>query len=127
MKKRNVSAVMAKALTETVMNVKGVWGMDTTTLRTWLVLMVKTLTMNNFIPYENTIVLPRGMVINESRIELTGAVVFENCWFEDNNSSNFSEIMPDERHERGCVRRYGAIPYLWIDHKDCDCHRGGKQ
>lgn len=36
---------MAKALTETVMNVKGVWGMDITTLRTWLVLMVKTFAM----------------------------------------------------------------------------------
>jgi len=36
------------------------------------------------------------------------------------------DIAPDRRHEKGCIRRYGAIPDPWIDHKDCPCHKGSK-
>ena len=28
----------------------------------------------------------------------------------------------DDRHEKGCVRRFGAVPDTWVDNKDCSCH-----
>ena len=35
-------------------------------------------------------------------------------------------INVDRRHERGCMRRYGAVSYTWLYHKDCHCHKGSK-
>ena len=31
-------------------------------------------------------------------------------------------VKPDDRHELGCVRRYGAVPERWVPHADCSCH-----
>ena len=32
------------------------------------------------------------------------------------------DLSIDDRHERGCVRRYGAVPDPWVEHEDCACH-----
>ncbi len=41
----------------------------------------------------------------------------------NSGSITMATVSPDKRHERGCVRRYGAIPDPWIPHEDCECHK----
>lgn len=70
------------------------------------------------IPYENTLIIPIGLVINGSLTldELTEKYI-------DPAIRNALSGV-DDRHEKGCVRRYGAIPDTWVPHHECACHKG---
>jgi len=71
-------------------------------------------------PIEPVVVIPKGMIINSSLTldEVTEKYVEPGI--------NYAIDGVDDRHEKGCIRRYGAIPDPWIDHKDCPCHKGSK-
>jgi len=90
--------------------------------------------MDYHIPHDKTldsVTIPIGMVINPGQYHsckelIVKNVVLYNCPTGLLDAEQKASVSVDERHEKGCVRRYGAIPDPWIEHKDCPCHKGSK-
>ena len=75
--------------------------------------------MNNFIPNEKILVIPWWLDCREPAEELLIAYSPVTAY----DSTIFEHLLGfDDRHEKGCQRRYGAVFNKWVPHEDCPCH-----